>query len=248
MPKQTEEFELSLDHLPLQKPSQMNKPELIVLYGPPGGGKTHLAASASEVEGLYPILIIDTEGSASGTVAGFDDDRVDILPVTSHGQLDSLLDALTEKTHKYKTVIIDTFDVAQARAVDEFLEEHASNTFAAWSEIKAWTVDVARTLKAADFLAILVFHENVEKTDTGAMVSQLVLQGSAKSVMPGIPDVVGLVTRKADKEGVETTTVQFAPDNNKATKNRFNLPARVEDPSIGTIFEHIKNRKKGGSK
>lgn len=248
MANKAEEFELSLDHLPLQKPSQLNKPELILLYGPPGGGKTHLAASASEVEGLYPILIIDTEGSASGTVAGFEDDRVDILPVTNHDQLDGLIDALLEKTHKYKTVIIDTFDVAQARAVDDFLEEHPSNTFAAWSEIKQWTVDVARSLKAADFLGILVFHENVEKTDTGAMVSKLVLQGSAKDVLPGIPDVVGLVTRKADKEGVETTTVQFAPDNNKATKNRFGLPARVEDPSIGSIFQHISNRKKGGSK
>ena len=30
------------------KPSQLNKPNLILLYGNPGSGKTHLAASISE--------------------------------------------------------------------------------------------------------------------------------------------------------------------------------------------------------
>lgn len=240
----TKDFDLDLSHLPLKKPSQVDEPELIALYGPPGGGKTYMAATASELDRLAPVLILDTEGSAAGTLAHFEDERVDILSVGNFGDLDQLIDALTERTHKYKTVIIDTFDVAQAWAVDYFLAENPSNTFAGWGDVKAWTVEVARRFKAAPFLGVLVFHEDKDKTDTGAMHSGLVLQGGAKAVLPGVPDVVALITRKADKEGVETTTATFAPDTRRATKNRFALPAQMENPSIPAIFEHIAERRK----
>lgn len=240
----TKDFDLDLSHLPLKKPSQVSEPELIVLYGPPGGGKSYMAATASELDALSPILILDTEGSAAGTLAHFDDDRVDILAVDNFEDLDQLVDALTSRTHKYKTVVIDTFDVAQGWAVDYFLAENPTNTFAGWGEVKTWTVEVARRFKAASFLGVLVFHETKEKTDTGAMHSELVLQGGARAVLPGVPDVVALITRKADKEGVETTTATFAPDTRRVTKNRFSLPAQMENPSIPAIFEHIAESRK----
>lgn len=240
----TDEFELTLDHLPLKKPSQVASPELVVLYGPPGGGKTYLAASASEVEGLAPVLIIDTEGSASGTVSNFSDDHIDILEVDTFDKLDSLLDALITKTHKYNTVIIDTFDVAQKWAVETFQEENPGNGFKAWGDVADWTVQTARDLKRADFLGIMVFHEKEDILETGKRLSKLALQGSAKDILPGVPDVLGLVTRKADKEGREKTTLTFAPDPSRATKNRFNLPARVEDATMQTLFDLIDNNKK----
>lgn len=240
----TDEFEFTLDHLPLKKPSQVASPELVVLYGPPGGGKTYLAASASEVEGLAPVLIIDTEGSASGTVSNFADDNIDILEVDSFDRLEYILGNLLDKTHKYKTVIIDTFDVAQKWAVETFQEENPGNGFKAWGDVADWTVQVARDLKRADFLSIMVFHEKEDILETGKRLSKLALQGSAKDILPGVPDVLGLVTRKADKEGNETTTLTFAPDPSRATKNRFNLPARVEDATMQTLFDLIDKKKK----
>lgn len=241
------DYELDLSKL-VQKPSQMNRPELMVFYGPPGGGKTWLAASASEVDDLWPVLIIDTEGSAAGTTASFSDERVDILPVSNAAQFDQVLDKLLTKTHKYKTVIVDTFDVTQDRNVKPILEQYAGNGFAGWDAVKEWTNETARKLKSADFLGILVFHEAVEKNENGANERKLVLKGSAKETMPGIPDVVGLVTRKADKSGVETTTVKFAPSPNTATKNRFKLPASMEDPTMVEIYEHIKSNKREENK
>lgn len=239
----TDEFELDLSHL-VVKPSAVNKPELIVLYGPPGGGKSYLAASISEVEDQYPVLILDTEGSTAGTLATFDDERIDILKVDTAKQFDQIIRSLTTKTHKYKTVIVDTFDVAQDRAIKPFLDQNAGNTFAGWGQLKEWTIDTARALKAAPFLSILVFHETIEKNEHGANERRLVLAGSAKETMPGIPDVVGLVTRKANKDGSEVSTVQFAPSPSTATKNRFQLPARMEGATMSGIFEEIQKNKR----
>ena len=68
----TDAEEYDLDWLgDTETPSEMGHPQMIALYGQPGCGKTYLAASISEVEGYYPVLIIDTEGSTVGTLAGF---------------------------------------------------------------------------------------------------------------------------------------------------------------------------------
>jgi len=227
------------------KPSTLNKPELIVLYGPAGGGKSYLAATISEVEGMAPVLIIDTEGSTAGTLHGFDDDLIDILPVHDHATFEQITTALLEREHKYNTVIIDTADVAQERAIEHFLEEWgASNTFKAWGDVKSWTNGLARKFKAANFLGIMVFHETIDRTDSGAVLGRSIsLSGSAKEIMPGIPDVVGWVTRKVDKTlGREATTVEFSPDPKKATKNRFELPEKMVDARMSDIFDHISKR------
>lgn len=253
MTEKKDEFELKLTGI--KKPSQVTVPEIIGLYGSPGSGKTWLAASASEVKELAPILIIDTEGSTTGTVADFDDESIDIYDL-SEIEDDSeklrafvkLMKELTTKTHPYNTVVIDTFDVAQAWATKFYQAKHEDNGFKAWGEVKEWTVRTIRNLKAAKFLTIVNFHEKEDKTDTGMLVSKLVLDGSARDVVPGIFDIIGYTTRKADKEGKTTTTVQFSPNPRKATKNRFEdkIPARMEEPTIGKLYELITKKKNGG--
>jgi len=72
----TDEF--SLDEF-AWKQEGPSLPELIMLYGPYGQGKTHLALSASEVEGLYPMAVLDLEGSTTGVIDKFDRDRVTVI-------------------------------------------------------------------------------------------------------------------------------------------------------------------------
>lgn len=245
----TDEFELVLTKV--KKPSQVSFPDLIGLYGPAGNGKSWFAASASLVKELSPVLIIDTEGSTTGAVSSFDDDSIDIYDLTEIDDdidklraLNTLVRKLTTQTHKYNTVIIDTFDVAQKWAKAKFMEDNPTNNFAAWDELSQWTIGTLRKLKAAPFLAIVNFHEKEETLDTGAKMSRLVLQGSSKDEAPGVFDLIGIATRREDKELKKmATTVRFAPNPRRATKNRFedSIPPELVDKTMLDVYNLIKN-------
>lgn len=235
------------------KPSQLNKPNLILLYGNPGSGKTHLAASISEVPGIKKVLIIDTENSTQGTVADFDDAKIDIIPVSTHGGFEQVFSAVIEAADngelEYDAVIIDTLDVAQDRAI-EFFEENAPITksgekdgFAVWGGVKQWTTSVGRRLQEASFIGVLVLHSNREKMENGPFTDLVALSGSAKNTLPGIPDIVGF-TERAD--GV--TTVHVGSALRRSTKNRFQLPDSIENPSMAGIFKAITNRNNSNTK
>lgn len=236
----------------VSKPSEASKPEFIVLYGRPGGGKTWLGASASELPHIRKMLILDTEGSTVGTLSDFDDDKVDIIRVTSFAMLNAILDKLFDENaqHEYDAVMIDTLDKAQEWAVDHF-KENAPYTksgekdgYWTWGQVSDWTVkQVGENLRHAPFLAIVTVHEKEEKTTDGALVKGLRLQGSAKDTWPGIPDVVAYLERKLDG-GEPTTFAYFETDDNKVTKNRFKFPPKVKDVTIPKLFKYIEDRKK----
>lgn len=230
----------------LVKPSELSEPELILLYGKAGSGKTHLAASICEVEGFSKVLILDTEGSASGTVASFSDDKLTTMKVDERNKFNTLLKKLCDPDYKhpFDAVIIDTFDVAQDREVDHLLktvknEKGVLDTRKAWGEVRKWSIKVARMLKAAPFTGIIVTHETTDKLESGSILSTVMLSGSAKDVVPGIPDAIGYTVRQV-KDGKERTTVQFAADTKRATKNRFSLPQEMTDASMSTIYNHIR--------
>lgn len=228
------------------KPSQAAKPEFIALYGRPGCGKTYLAATISQVEGINKVLILDTEGSTVGTLNGFDDEKIDIVRVDSHEMFQAILDQLVDPKVKnpYDAVIIDTFDVAQDRA-SKFFQDNAplarsgeKDGFAAWGALKDWTInDVGQRLRQAPFVVIAVFHEAEEKMTDGSVRKGLALQGSAKTVWPGIPDMVVWLERKNTAEGTKTYAY-FETEDGKVTKNRFGFPPIVEAPDFPGIFKY----------
>lgn len=229
------------------KPSEMNQPNLILLYGNPGGGKSWLAASVSDVPGVDKVLIIDTENSTTGTLHGFDDEKIDIIPVSTHEGFESVLEAVLEAADRddfeYDAVIIDTVDVAQSRALEHFEENAPLNKageidgFKVWGALKNWTEDLFRALQEAPFISIAVLHSDRQKTESGPFVDLVALAGSSKNTVPGIPDLVGFVSREGD-----TSTVHLGSSQTRSTKNRFHLPNEIEDPTMKGIFDAIKNR------
>jgi hypothetical protein len=236
----------------ISKPSQVAHPELFILYGRAGGGKTYLGASASELPHVKKMLIIDTEGSASGTLTDFSDEKVDIVRVKTYKEfaetMNAVFDADDAGTLPYDVVQIDTFDVAQDMAIKHFHEKSPGDTRAAWGLVKEWSDTVARGMKNLKALGILVVHEREEKALSGGILARLRLSGSARDTLPGIADVVAYVTRELNEDGEEVTIAQFASQDGLVTKNRFRFPPAVEDPSIPALFKYIDDRKKGGKR
>lgn len=238
------------------KPSSLNKPNFIALYGVPGSGKTWLAASVSDVPSIKRTLLIDTEDSATGTTTGFSDEKLDIMQVGTHSGFERLWEAVVQDdaagTLPYDAVIIDALDTAQDRALDFFEEEQEAtgkpDGFAKWGRVKGWTEAIGRQAQEMGALVIVVTHSKREKTESGSFSDMLNLAGSAKDTFPGIPDLVGFVEREGD-----TTTVHVGSSKKRSTKNRFGLDDTIENPNMTTLLATIagngtKNTKKKEAK
>lgn len=223
----------------IKKAEQLNTPKSILIYGDPKNGKTWLAASASEIADLSPVLLIDVEGGA--TAIARDWKNVDVLAVDTHEQLDMAIEQLVTEEHGYKTVIIDTLGVAMDRAEKVFEQkpENIKNTFGKWGDLKEWANDAIRKLHHAPFMAVFIAHAQDEKDQsTGSVKTVPMLPGSMRSTLPAIPDIIGYMTSERNEDSVKRSIILQGSDR-LVSGNRFGLPARMQDPSMKKIITTI---------
>lgn len=242
----------------VKKPSALSKPELILLYGQPGCGKTHLAGTAADLAGVKNVLYLDIEGSTVGVLDQLDSkSNIDVIRVDQHKTPFLFLDEILKKLFepgaetKYDVVVIDTFDTGQDMAVvyfdsiAPFGRSGDKDGFWVWGEVKKWSIMVARGLKSIPAIGILVVHDTEEKTTSGALTKRLLLAGKAKDIIPGIPDVVAYLERTIIDD-VPQTVAYFGTDDNKVTKDRFHFPPKVLGVTIPALFKFIEDKKKEG--
>lgn len=136
----------------LSPPAKLDYPELFMIYGIAGSGKTHTAAEAINIEGFKKGLYIDVEGSTVGVVT---DPRWSIMRVDKYPSAERIkaiaetrgipveevnveeerfkfLDTILSKKkqglfnpvnkHEYDVIVIDSLDVAQDWAQTYFQE------------------------------------------------------------------------------------------------------------------------------
>ena len=231
------------------KPERAAKPELVLVYSRPGGGKTHLASTAADLPHVNKVLYLDTEGSTVGVTSRIANaDKIDVVRVDQHPTpfefLTTIINRIESEGTGYGVIVIDTFDVAQNWAVKHF-EEHAPlgrsgqrDGFAYWGQVKEWSEKVARVLQKSPALGVLVVHDKEEKTASGAITKRLNLVGSSKDVLPGIPGIVVYLERVRDGDTV-TSYAYFESEDGKVTKNRFNLPPKVANLTFPALFKFI---------
>lgn len=243
--------EFDLDEFLAPKDS-LKDPQLILFYGPYGQGKTYMGLSASQVESLSPVLVIDLEGSTTGVIDNFDPDKVDVIrpkerwPGNEWRATKKLLNDLITRPHKYKTVVVDPLNTLFEWG--KTAGDKPGDGFAKWNfvhdEFTAEKGLVSR-LKSAPFLAILVVHQNLTGGEDDTLpFADFRWQGQGTAFLGQYPDMVGYVTRDTNSAGVSTSTLHTAPTKRNNAKNRFGLPAKMVDPSMAKIYAHIHGEKK----
>lgn len=235
----------------VKKATDVDKINSAIIFGEYGSGKTWLAASADELEDYSPVLIVNIEGSAAGVGRKYPD--VDIVEADTYEKLEDIRYSLLHEDHPYKTVVFDTFNVGQNRAEKFFKNkpENQNNRFGVWGDLKEWSIDFMREMHHAPFLAIFLAHPQTDKDEnTGRMVTTVQISGSAKTIVPTIPDLIGYIDFVED-DGKTVRVLRVGRSSSIITKNRFGLPDVIwpvgddAGPTIKTIQAEILLAKEG---
>lgn len=207
-----------------------------IIYGPSGVGKTILASSASEIGDFNKVLIVDVEGSAAGVGRLYPD--VDVVKADTFEKLEDIKHSLLHDEHPYKTVIFDTLNVAQDRAIAHFTEKFSG--YAIWGEVNKWTVKFVRDFHHSDMLAFFISHEKRDKDDTtGRIETTLRLKGQALAEVPTVVDMVGYMNWEVDGEGNLKRCLIVDKNPAIVTKNRFGLDSKIYEPTLLEIQTQI---------
>lgn len=250
--------ELALPKFAAVKAETLHTPNSILVYGPPGKGKTVFAGSIVDVPGFERVLVIDTEGSTVALGPWYPE--VDVV----HAKTAALFTAMVEsalngkwedfnvEAHPYDVVIIDTLDKAQERQLEVFDKSKESfnskgekDGFYKWGAIKTWTAKMGDYLHQAPFLTIFVMHEDVDKNEqTGKTTTTVMLAGKSQQIFPSVPDIIAYFNVvRVDDEGktVPKRAADFRASDKLIAKQRFadKLDGLMVEPTMERVFKAI---------
>lgn len=116
----------SIGGLKTHKASDEDDYPKILLYGPPGVGKTTLAGSASELESWSPVLSLNIENGALSLKHTYPD--VEVADVNTTGQLQRAFNDLYRGKHPYRTVILDNCTEGQKQGIEYIFDGDKQST------------------------------------------------------------------------------------------------------------------------
>lgn len=217
---------------PPRKPQEKGS---YLFYGLPGVGKTTLAGSASEIESMGKVLLIDFEGGSSVLSKEFK--NVDVAAVPDWSTTEDLIFALVDEDHEYKTVILDTAGEAQHFIM---AESDDSNPYEKWDDAWRKLTSAVKILHKSDLNVIVLAHAENERSEfDGTKQIRPYFQGKrSQNELPKVFDVIGYLY--IDEEDEETRVLQAKPTSDTVGKDRFGVfPNEIENPTFAKLFEYM---------
>jgi hypothetical protein len=237
----------NIGRLQIVKPDQINWLNILI-YGDAGVGKTRLAASASVVPELSPVLLIDFEAGTLSIRKIYPD--VDVVKASRFEDLVAIRDSLSSGSFPYKTVIIDSITEIQKVSMDDILELGAEGTdkdpdkaeWQDWGKNLNQVRKMVRSFKALNCHVIMTALAQSDK-DNRTIPE---LTGKASKAIPGQVDLVFYMrvaevpVEEGSKERVEKRFVLTSTNGRIFAKDRSDtLPKIIEEPTMQLIFDHI---------
>lgn len=229
------------DIAPVTKPRKAADKSTYLFYSSPGIGKTTLGGSASEVEALSPVLLLDFENGSSTLERKYPD--VDVIKISTWEMGMEVIEALVHNPTKYKTIVFDSLSESQLQIIAWSEKVDGDNGFAKWDAAWKKLTASVKGLHMTDYNVICITH--IEK-DVDEFTRQRVIrpafQGKkSHTELPKVFDYIGMLFVQEDEAGEKRRVLQFEMDDNVVTKNRSSgvLPDFVTDPTMKKIHDYL---------
>lgn len=244
-------------HTAANNPAQNIK---ILIYGDSGKGKSVLAASASLVPEMSPVLFLNAEGGTLSVSKFYPD--IDIVNITDFMQMQSIFDALRKGNHGYKTVVIDSITELHRQSMAKImfdtvtkdpnrdLEVPAQREWGKAGEQIRKLIRMFRDLPAINTIFVALETEVGEEGRPKQIGPSL--PGKLFKEVPGYVDIVARMyhvqVTEGDKRVTKRVLLTSGTDKIIAKDRTDCVPTPLPDPTmvpIYTAFVGNPNQKKG---
>lgn len=219
-----------------------------LLYGPPGVGKTVLAAGGEELE-PGSVLVVDTEHGTRSLLNHPKLKSVKVLRMVSFDQIMELFWSLKEgNMPEIKTVVIDSISELQKRHLDEhlkkqFQKDRNRNPFLPYQADYLVNTETLRqavvSFRDLDRNLIVTAHFVEDKDESsGTIFVRPAVTPKLSSTLIGIMDFVGFLSLDIGKDGEEVRKLQVKPSKRVVAKTRLAFPGPIlKDPTFADIIQ-----------
>lgn len=232
------------------RPSEENDRLSLLVYGPPGVGKTMFAATAYDDDRTSPVLYCDSEGGVQPITWR---DELTVFQISDYERdLASLFDyfygpAGIRNEDGYKTVVIDSLSDLAEKCMAAVLSQ--PNGKRAWEDVpeisdwNVWTNKVLNLINALKELPVHVIVTALETVETQGVMPML----PGRKLGPRLPAKFGTVGRlyvarsDTDKGTAYERRLLLQADNRYVAKDRGDplslLPRELAEPTVSKLLD-----------
>ncbi len=236
----------SIAGLPIVSAAEPMKFVNMLVYGDSGVGKTVLAASASAVEEMSPVLVIDIEGGTFSIRDRFPE--VDIVRVQTWKEMQAVYDALL-KDMSYKTIVLDSLTEIQKFSMYGIMEELVRKEPDRDPDVpgmREWgknTEQIRRMVRAFRDLPCNVIFTALATSEkdakSGIIKTKPSFSGKLKDEIAGFVDEVVFLYKKAMTDEIKRLLLTTGTDQQVAKDRSDKLPAIIEEPTMMKLYSII---------
>ncbi len=218
----------------------------LLIYGPPGAGKTVLAASAQDSKYGKDVLFLDVE---SGTRSLSDRPDITIFVIKEWADFRHIYEWIITEDHTYKTIVIDSLSEAQSLSLQHVLRSAGRPDGPAgiqdYGKSKQQVVSMMRAFKGLSaskgYTIIFTALETTEKDEiSGAIMRYPALSPATQRAAMAIVDGVGyLAVGTKGKRILHLAQTHSIAAKIRQPVNKPVISTKIESPSLATILEQL---------